>query len=309
MKFFLSLVISIVYCCGSLFGQNIPLSLITFDFSALTYRFSMDAIGNVIVVWNTNNGTRTVLQAAYKPVAGPWQLPGDPRFQNNVISPINLDVLSYVFAGDLAGNAVVVWKVNITTFLGTKNTLQASFKPAGKPWEPPITISPPGFQVLSEPAVAINAGNVVVSWRISNNTNAVVQGAYKAAGKAWEIPGSPIFEESILSPIRFDVQFPPQVSVDSLGNAISAWEIYGTTNVAQAVLKTPTTPWEFAGDPRFQTNIQSRIGFDLYTPPKVSIEAGNAVLIWQAYSRVDNNLLLQTSYRPKGKPWEIPGLN
>lgn len=313
MKFFFVFLLS----CFSLAAQNstinTPNSLVFRGFSGFDEQFAMDAKGNVLATWLVDNGTNTVLQAAFKPFDGPWQTPGPPTIQANVITTLGFEIGSYQLLGDPQGNFVIIWVV----FNGFNNVVQAAFKPVGQPFAGPgdprlqqNILSFLNSEVESTVVADISSGNVVIAWQTfsTRNNTRVVQAVYKTGSTGFTPAGNPLFPQNNISPDGFSVDVPPVVAVDDFGNAIVAWEVFNNTrNVVQAVTRTPSSPFGTALDPRVQDNILSLINLNIESPPQADIEAGNALVIWEAYQQ--NILLIQTAFKPSGGLFQIPSFN
>lgn len=313
MKYLLALLLS----CSSLLALNstihTPNSLVYRGFSGYDEQFAMDNKGNILATWLVFNGRNTVLQSAFKPFDGPWEVPGRPDIQENVISFFGFEVDKYQLLGDPQGNFLMVWLI----FNGRNNVIQAAYKPAGKPFVGP---GDPRFQqnilsflfseVESDPIAAISSGNVVIAWQTfsTRNNTRVVQAVYRTATMPFVPAENPFFPENNISPDGFTVDVLPVVDVDDLGNAIVAWEVFNRTrNVVQAITRTPTTPFGTAQDPRIQDNILSLLHLNLEESPRAVIESGNALVIWEAYQQ--NVLLVQTAFKPAGGLFQIPAFN
>ncbi len=277
-------------------------------FTVLNVQFAMDNAGNVVAAWSVNNRSNVVVQAAFKPVGGPWQLPGVPTQQENIITPLRFTATNFQLAGDDQGNAVIVWQV----FNGRNVVIQAAYKPFGAPWQTPGSpifqsnvLSFFGFNVSVPPTVAIANANVLIAWQIFNDTNTVAQASFRpnAIGSRFSQPGTPRNQDNVLSPFRFNITSQPAADVDNDGNCVVAWEIFNRSNtVIQAVLKNGGLPFQIAEDPRNQANILSPLRFNSVNGPQVNIESGNVVVLWTLFDGLTT--VLQASYKTPLTPFQ-----
>lgn len=134
---------------------------------------AFDPAGNALAVWSRSNGTHNIVQAAFRPAGGAWQLPA------NDLSATGQSAFDAQVAFDAAGNAVAVWY----RYNGTHYIVQAAVRPAGGAWQAAQDLSASG-QNASEQQVALDAaGNALAVWQRFNGTNSIVQAApYDATG-------------------------------------------------------------------------------------------------------------------------------
>lgn len=314
-----------------LFGQTTPQSL-SFNvapgiFNVGPTQFVTDDAGNVLVVWSVDNGQNTVLQFAYKPVLGDWQIPGDPRLSNNVISPFFYSVVDWTVAMDREGNAVVVWRIDNRS---TGIVVQAIYRPlgnfssftdAGDPRVLDNFLNNYLYEVDALPQVGIGDGNVSILWRVFNGFNNVLQASIGSGG-TFSRPGLPTIQANILNylsfrPGVFDITNPAELIVDFDGNAIVAWQLNNQVvptvqldnQVVQAVIRAAGGAFEIAGNPQQQVNILSPRIYSINQIENVTINSGNASVSWERTDvRVTENLILQSAFRPLGGPWQKPEL-
>lgn len=261
------------------------------NLSAFSFQFETDNLGNSVAVWNTNINGNSALQTAFKPTgAGAWQ--------NIRTLTGNISISKYQLQVDQAGNALVVW-------IGTNNTssgiIQAAYMPAAAAgiFQTPVTLAT-GVNLL--PQMDIAGGNAIVGWAIVNpvtNTN-VVQAAFFPAGGTWQIPGLPSNSSNNLSlssilrgDLTVSLSTPPQVAVDTFGNAAVVWQMENdlkNTLVVQASLKSAGLPFPKAADPNL-----SNLGSNVTTGPFVTLYDKQLNIMWQSASTLTGNLLINSA--------------
>jgi hypothetical protein len=193
---------------------------------------AFDATGNALAVWEHPAGTGDLVQAAFRPAGGAFAASVD-------VSASGGNAFGPQVAFDPSGNALAVWR----RFNGTKNIVQAAFRPAGGPFAAPVDVSTSG-QNAADPQVAFDAsGNALAVWDRSNGTNLIAQAAFRPAGDAFAAPVD-------LSAGGQDA-LAPQVAFDPSGNALAVWHRSNGTNLivqaASGISSTRTLSVSVAG--------------------------------------------------------------
>jgi hypothetical protein len=170
----------------------------------------VDASGNAVAVWECQDGTTLVIQAAYY-TAGFWGAPV-------TISASVLDQPAtnpQVSVNDL-GNAIAIWEY--TTNVGT-NIQSAFFTP--NTWSAPVDLFVP---VLDEPAAVPQidldpSGDAIAVWRRFDGVGKFYIQASRYASSTWSLIPTDLTPPTV----EFDANY-PRVCVDSIGNALAVWQ-------------------------------------------------------------------------------------
>jgi hypothetical protein len=175
---------------------------------------AVDPPGNAVAVWQTNDGTHSIVQAAVRPAAsGVWQTPQD-------LSAAGQDAWYSQVALDPSGNAIAIWD----RWNGGTEIVQAALRPvASGVWETPKDVSG-ACEYAHLPQIALDgAGNAVAVWERWNGTTSTVSGAVRpAASGAWQTSED-------VSVVGRDAHR-AQVALDPDGNGIAVWSRYDGTN-------------------------------------------------------------------------------
>jgi hypothetical protein len=188
------------------------------DYPRVRLRLAVDGRGAAVVVWEGLHALHSVIQAAVR---------STPRQQWSGVRDLSddsSDAVSPQLAVDGRGDVAVVW----TRTNGKNWLVQASERPAGRPWEPARTLSGAGRDAVA-PGVGLDArGDAIAVWTRSNGSNTIVQASYRLqpAGM-WSTPTS-------MSATGGDA-VGPVVALDARGNATLVWSRFdGRSFAAQA---------------------------------------------------------------------------
>ncbi len=240
---------------------------------------AVDPAGNAVAVWSRFDGANYRIQAASKPVGGPWGAPVD-------LSAPGGDAAEARVAIDLAGNAIAAW----TRFDGSNEVIQAASRPLGGAWGAADDLSLPG-QDADEPDVALDqAGNALVIWQGSDGADIIVQVRSKPAGGTWGvvIPLSEAGEDA----------FGAEVAVNARGDAVAAWQRFeGADTIAQAATMPAGAEWGS------RTSL-SVAGADAYVSGAAVDPAGNVVVLW--WRSNGTHQVIQAASKPAGGAWLAP---
>jgi hypothetical protein len=179
------------------------------------------------------------------------------------------------------GTVIAVW----TRSDGTNFRIQSSNRTPNGAWATPQTVSDPGVSA-SGPTIAVDpSGNAVAAWTQSDGTNLRINAAYRPAGGSFSA-------STMVSAAGFDASA-PDVSMDSAGSALVAWQRTDGTNLrVQAAIRSPGAGGGFGG-----ISTLSDPGQDAFTPQVAagpSIDA-NGTVVW---TRSDGtNLRVQSARR------------
>ena len=216
---------------------------------------ALNAAGNGVAVWQSSDGSNTVIQAAARSAAGSWSTP-------QTLSSGGYAERPHVGIGS-AGDAVAVWSLNAGHF-----RTQAAVRRAGGGWAPAETLSSAGADAF-QPQVAVNAGgNAVAAWLSFDGRTYVVQSSSRARGGAW----SGIQD---LTPRSPDLGA-PKVALDPAGDAVAVWRgLRSARERIQAVRRPARRAWS-------APELLSGTGGDADLPDVALDAAGNGAAIWQS---------------------------
>ena len=175
---------------------------------AFSPQIALDALGNALVVWVQSDGTGS---SGYHIWAR--------RYTNNQWgTAVAIENVGFVgnprIAMDASGNAIAVWTRND----GAAYNIWANRYMVGNGWGTAAPIDSGNDGGVSDPSIAINAaGNAVVAWRRANSALDQFDNwaSYYTVGSGW---GSATLIEA-----SNDIAYPPEVVIDSLGNALVVW--------------------------------------------------------------------------------------
>lgn len=210
---------------------------------------AVDPAGDAVVVWADTRPDRSVIESAYRPAGGVFgpsttvsnagrapDVAFDPK-GNAVAVWSNAETIQTATrqaatglwgpAADIArgsspkigvdgrGDAIVAWGSRSAGGEGVTQTIQASIRPAGGAWQPPVTLSAPGDFTHMDPVLAVNArGDAVVAWGMSIQ---IVAAAVRTAGAPFG-PARDVSQAGVVS-------WAPSVAIDPRGNATLTWQI------------------------------------------------------------------------------------
>lgn len=215
---------------------------------------ALDARGNGVAVWQSSDGSTSVIRAATRTAAGSWSAPQPLSSGGNSVQP-HVGV-------DSAGDAVAVWSRN-----GVHVTAQAAVRRAGGDWSQPETLSDPAADAL-QPQVAVNPrGDAVAAWASFDGRTYVIQGTSRPRDGAWS-------RVQDISPRSPDLGA-PKVALDAAGDALAVWRgLRSARERAQAARHPARGAWS-------PPAVLSRGSFDADLPDVAVDAAGNGAAIWQ----------------------------
>ena len=178
---------------------------------------AIDEHGDVVAVWEHNNGGQEVVEGAQMPTGGSWQSTASQ------LSESGQSAYNPELASNPRGDAVVVWE----RYNGSDQIAQAAQLPAGGSWQSPINISESGADG-DAPHVAIDArGDEVAVWTRWNGSTDTAEASELPAGGTWQTP-------VVLSP-GAQQPYDPRVGMSSNGDAVAVWTAYnGSEDVVQS---------------------------------------------------------------------------
>jgi hypothetical protein len=192
---------------------------------------AIDDQGNAVAVWQRNDGTSIVVQAAERPAGGAWRAAVDI----SGVSAPGGDSRSPQIVIDPSGTALAVW-VQRNPLTGGYQ-LRSAERPAGGTWQEPIAASAVDDASSVAPRMVIDAhGTALAVWL--RNTGGATQphivSTTHPAGGSWQTPE--LIPDPALTPYDLDL------AVDPVGNAVVSWSDLG--GPAKAALRPATGGWE-----------------------------------------------------------------
>jgi len=228
--------------------------------SASYVHVAFDDAGDAIAIWQSWDGKDELIQGAVRPSGSTWGAPTDLSLPSQHASSPELAV-------NASGDAAAVWEAD----LSAKSRIQAALKPAGGAWEAPDFISGEDFNA-SRPDVAIDAqGNVVAVWETQSKAEEMVQGAFKSAASAWQVP-----EDLSPEKIGYGAR-EPQVAMDSGGNAMAVWtRATAFVSDVESSARPVNGPWASPQELSHSEAYKEAYG------PEISMNAGyGASVVWR----------------------------
>jgi hypothetical protein len=237
---------------------------------------AIDGQGNAVAVWQRNDGTSIVVQAAERPAGGAWRAPvdisgasasgGDSRSPQIVIDP--------------SGTALAVW-VQRNPLTGGYQ-LRSAERPAGGTWQEPIAASAIDEASSVAPRMVIDARGMALAVWLRNTGGATqphIVSTTHPVGGAWQTPE--LVPDPALTPYDLDL------AVDPVGNAAVSWSDF--SGPAKAALRPATGGWE-------TPVVLGTSG----NGPRVAMDsAGNATVVF-----VDGRDAVRSRSHPYGGEWQ-----
>ncbi|MCK4711196.1 MAG: hypothetical protein KAU21_21475 [Gammaproteobacteria bacterium] len=166
---------------------------------------AIDAIGNIMVVWFQNDGTRYNIWARYYDVNSGWGAA-------ELIETDNTGSAEYpqvTFDGN--GNAIAVWDQNN----GSWDDVWANRFVAGTGWGTAELIETEDQNAYIPQVAVDDNGNAIAVWVQEGGTQNIMVNRY-VVGMGWG--AAELIENDTGS------AYAPQVAIDASGNAISVWD-------------------------------------------------------------------------------------
>ncbi|HEX3911594.1 MAG TPA: PKD domain-containing protein [Solirubrobacteraceae bacterium] len=236
---------------------------------------AMNAEGDTVVVWAHYNGGSEVVEAAYRSAGGGWSAP-------TIVSPAGNEVPHPVVGIDARGDAIAVWELHTAP----ANRIEASFRPAGGAWQPPVELSDKTHDARIGLMSMNAAGDAAAVWSLSTGSADVVQVAYRAADGAWQKPVE-------VSGPEADA---PSVALDAHGDARAIWRLKTGANwLVQSAYMPAGGSWQPPVElsPANSTEPKPRIAVD---------ELGDALADWAASDGA--NVLVEAAIGTPGGAWQ-----
>jgi hypothetical protein len=222
----------------------------------------IDQNGNAIVVWESNNGSNTVIQTSICSAmvcSAPYTLsyPLDNAFSPQI-------------AVNSAGQAVAVWK----RWNGGNWVIDSASYINNAWWSMPVELSLPG-QNADLPQVGIDQyGRAAAVWKRFDGSNNIIEGTASLGGSTWIRP-------LVISAPGEDADT-PSLAVNDQGEIAVVWSRSdGSNAIAEVSTATLTqaasSPFNFWSAP---VDL-SVAGLDALNPRAIIDSSGNVVAAWQ----------------------------
>lgn len=238
-------------------------------------KVAINSSGYVAAVWQRNNGSKNMTQAATLQYGESWSTPID-------LSSSLIDTYGSQISMDELGNVIVVW-VDLTN-----HKIQSASLPYGGNWSNPIDLSSPGG--VNEPKIAMNyEGYAVATWEKFNGSYFAIQATTQKFGGSWSKPveistsGSDAFE----SVVKLDIG----------GNAIAAWDQVSGNDI---IIQSSYLP--LGGNWTAPVSL-SPAGTFSFDPDLAFDKFGNAFAVWDRDNGYD--VVIQGAMLPLGGVWSV----
>lgn len=262
---------------------------------------AMDARGDTTAVWMHFDGSRYVVESAYRPEGGEWEAP-------TLVSQPGEEAGNPHVALDAKGDSLVAWRGEDEG----QEFVRAAYRPVGGSWGAAVNVSSEGEAVQAVRDAVDPDGNAIVAWAGNSGEEGghdIVRAAYKPVGGEWESPTE-------LS-ANGGNSFPSDVVFDTGGNAALVWQRWdGSSNVVQASYRPVGEEWE----PAVDLSEEGAQGMDavvvLDAPGDASAADGHATAVWVSEDDCPgekdpcvSDVVQAAGYDPEGLPvveLEIP---
>jgi hypothetical protein len=246
----------------------------------------LDAQGNATAVWELWNGEDTVVESAYRPAGGSWQVPTTLSLAPGEVTLVagEHDAQGPRIAVDGQGNTTVVW----TRSAGTNRLIvQALYRPAGGSWQAPVNIGEVDTERDPEPWAAVDEqGDATVVW----DDAGVLESAYRPVDGSWEAP---------IAVSGGEEAFVPQAAVDAQGDATAVWMAHdGSRYVVESAYRPAGGGWEAPTE----LSQAGEEGGD----PDIALDArGDTMVVWDGHGGGEAEAV-RAAYRPASGTWQTP---
>jgi hypothetical protein len=243
----------------------------------------LDSEGNATAVWQSWNGTDTVVESAYRPAGKGWGAPVDlsePELEGEVVLGAD-DAGSPQSVVDRNSNVTVIWE----RYAGSKIVLQSVDRPTGGSWTAPVDIGEVNLGASPEPWIAVDwEGNTTAVWKQGE----VIQSSFRPFAGSW---GSPI-------PLSGGESFVPQAAMDARGDATAVWMHFdGSHYVVESSYRPEQGEWE-------APTLVSQPGEEGGNPHVALDAKGDTLVAWRGED--EGGEFVRAAYRPTGGSWGAP---
>jgi len=216
---------------------------------------AIDVHGNGVAVWQSSDGSSSLIRAATRTPAGSWSTP-------QALSSGGYSERPHVGI-DSAGDAVALWTLD-----GAHARVQATVRRAGGSWGQPETLSGPSADAL-QPQLAVDPrGDAVAAWTSFDGRTYVVQSTSRVRGGAWSAVQD-------ISPRSPDLGA-PKIALNATSEAVAVWRgLQSARERIQAARRAVGRAWSAPA-------VISRGGLDADVPDVALDAAGNGTAAWQS---------------------------
>jgi PKD domain len=221
---------------------------------------ALDRAGNAIAVWARAGpvADHPVVVAAYRPAStGVWEAPVP-------LSATLGDAYSMQVRFDQAGNAIAAW---IAIKSGGQEQVQASYRPVGGQWQPPVDLSSVANSIDSLELRVAATGEAVAIWNQIAGSGVIYSAVRAARAKRWQAP-VPLY-----APIQGYFPATVALGIDPEGDAVALWSEWVGTAV-RAAIRPASGHWQPAAD---------AVAVPVAANVHVALDAaGDGLAVWQA---------------------------
>jgi len=233
--------------------------------NAYVPQIAFDSSGNAIAVWAQSDGTRNNIWAnRYDSGTGAWGTA-------ELIETDDGNANSAQIAFDSSGNAIAVWD----QYDGTRNNIWANrYDSVTGAWGTAELIRADNAGYAVGPQIAVDSsGNSIAVWHQHDGTKRYIYANRYVPGEGW---GTAELLET--DNAGFAYAHPPQIAVDSSGNAIAVWERWeGTRGSIWANRYVPGTGWGTA-------ELIETDDTPSANSPQIAVDSsGNAIAVWMQW--------------------------
>jgi hypothetical protein len=188
-------------------------------------KVAVDPAGDAVAIWQHENTIETAFRSA---ATGEWEAP----FTISAPGEHSYDPQVAIREG---GELVALWRVYepetvpcplppssapCELIVSNKDSLKAASRPAGAPWQAPVTLT--SAETIGEPQIALDgAGDATALWRVSSGGNRTIESSLRPTGGGWLAPVTVSLMP--LSYVANQLDTSLQLTVDAQGNATAAW--------------------------------------------------------------------------------------
>lgn len=246
---------------------------------ALDPEVAVGTDGSTAVVWRQWDG------AYYRVVTTSRATPDSSWSAPTTLSAAGRDAWDPQVAVGVKGTVTVAWRRSD----GSHERVQASYKPAKKPWSGPATVSAAGGDAW-DPQVAIGAGDrSVVAWSRTDAVQSWVQAATQSGNSPWSVPVN-------LSGAGVDAT-EPQVAAGGGGVVAAIWRSWDGNNERVQAASTTGGAWTSPAT-------ISAAGRDAHDPDVAVDSTGTATAVWTRWDGSEDRV--QSAWLNPGGAWSTP---
>jgi hypothetical protein len=261
-----------------------PVDLSAAGQNAFRPQVAVDGSGNLIAVWERDDGDNEIIQASTSTNGGvTWSTPVNLSAAGQNASDPQLTV-------DGSANVTAVWARSD----GSNPIIQASTSTnGGVTWSTPVDLSAAGASAFNPQVAVDGSGNLTAVWRRADQGFATIQAATSTDGGAtWSTPVD-------LSAANQNA-FNPQVAVDGSGNLTAVWsQDVGSDGIIQASRSTD-------GGVTWSTPVNLSAAGQNASDPQLTVDgSANVTAVW-ARDNGSNPIIQASTSTNGGVTWSTP---